>query len=61
MEDKEDDWEDDESDEEEEEKKQYRMHCKTGTRYMSKRDVENILMYAVSIQHFHDQKCMRFN
>ena len=47
MEDKEDDWEDDESDREEEEKKQYRMHCKTGTRYLSKRDVENILMYAV--------------
>ena len=58
QEENESDWEDEDS--EEEEKKEFCMKSRTGMKYLSMRDVQNILMYAVSIQQFHDQSCTRF-
>ena len=47
-EDDESNWEDVDS-EEDEEKKQFCMRSKTGMKYLSMRDLQNILMYAVQI------------
>ena len=54
----EENWEDVEDSDEE--SKQYCMRSRTGMKFLSKRDVENLLTYAVKIQNFKHTTITRF-